>query len=129
MLVYDVTDRGSFTAVRGWMKQIELVWVLPFVSMVTHGCNRQSLTQHADVNVSKILIGNKCDLERERVSLLPFTALGPRASHYACSYRWLILQLCAAGSCGRRKSTGRRIQRTVLRDVGEGEHQRKGGCF
>jgi GTPase SAR1 family protein len=25
MLVYDVTDRGSFTAVRGWMKQIELV--------------------------------------------------------------------------------------------------------
>lgn len=25
LLVYDVTDRGSFQAVRGWMKQIELV--------------------------------------------------------------------------------------------------------
>ena len=25
MLVYDVTDRASFTAVRSWMKQIDLV--------------------------------------------------------------------------------------------------------
>jgi hypothetical protein len=32
LLVYDVTDRASFTAVRSWMKQIEMVrivWILP----------------------------------------------------------------------------------------------------
>jgi GTPase SAR1 family protein len=35
MLVYDVTDRRTFTAVRDWMEQIELVWLLPFISMIT----------------------------------------------------------------------------------------------
>eukprot|EP00598_Pedospumella_elongata_P007608 CAMPEP_0184971266 /NCGR_PEP_ID=MMETSP1098-20130426/3527_1 /TAXON_ID=89044 /ORGANISM="Spumella elongata, Strain CCAP 955/1" /LENGTH=209 /DNA_ID=CAMNT_0027493361 /DNA_START=93 /DNA_END=722 /DNA_ORIENTATION=+ len=45
LLVYDITDRGSFTAVRSWMKQIDL---------------------HADGNVSRVLIGNKCDLVDER---------------------------------------------------------------
>jgi GTPase SAR1 family protein len=29
LLVYDVTDRASFTAVRSWMKQIELVGLHP----------------------------------------------------------------------------------------------------
>jgi GTPase SAR1 family protein len=71
MLVYDVTDRGSFTAVRGWMKQIELVWLLPFLAPNLRWLTVPiHTTQHVDVNVSKILIGNKCDLEKERVSML-----------------------------------------------------------
>lgn len=46
LLVYDVTDRGSFNSIRNWVGQIQ---------------------QHADVAVNKILIGNKCDMEEHRV--------------------------------------------------------------
>lgn len=46
LLVYDVTDRGSFNSIRNWVGQIQ---------------------QHADVHVNKILIGNKCDIEEQRV--------------------------------------------------------------
>jgi len=46
LLVYDVTNRESFVSVRAWMKQIE---------------------QHADVGVSKLLVGNKSDLSSQRV--------------------------------------------------------------
>mmetsp|Transcript_33352 Transcript_33352/g.42839 ORF Transcript_33352/g.42839 Transcript_33352/m.42839 type:complete len:221 (+) Transcript_33352:155-817(+) len=46
LLVYDVTDRNSFNSIRNWVSQIQ---------------------QHADVHVNKILIGNKCDMEDERV--------------------------------------------------------------
>ena len=46
LLVYDVTDRGSFNSIRNWVGQIQ---------------------QHADVHVNKILIGNKCDMEEQRV--------------------------------------------------------------
>lgn len=45
LLVYDITDRNSFDSISSWMEQI---------------------SQHADVNVNKILIGNKCDLEAQR---------------------------------------------------------------
>lgn len=45
LLVYDVTDRKTFQAIGNWISQIN---------------------QHADVNVNKILIGNKCDMEEER---------------------------------------------------------------
>ena len=44
--VYDVTDRGSFNSIRNWVGQIQ---------------------QHADVHVNKILIGNKCDIEDQRM--------------------------------------------------------------
>ena len=44
--MYDVTDRGSFNSIRNWVGQIQ---------------------QHADVHVNKILIGNKCDMEEQRV--------------------------------------------------------------
>ena len=47
LLVYDVTDRDSFNAIRGWVDQID---------------------KHADVNVNKILIGNKCDMSQRKVS-------------------------------------------------------------
>jgi len=46
LLVYDVTDRTTFTSIRNWVAQIQM---------------------HADVNVNKILIGNKCDMQDQRV--------------------------------------------------------------
>lgn len=45
LLVYDVTDRPSFQAIRNWISQIQM---------------------HADVNVNKVLIGNKCDIDERR---------------------------------------------------------------
>lgn len=45
LLVYDVTDRQTFTSIRNWVAQIQ---------------------NHADVNVNKILIGNKCDMADQR---------------------------------------------------------------
>jgi len=45
LLVYDVTDRNSFNSVQNWVNQIQ---------------------QSADAQVSRILIGNKCDMEDER---------------------------------------------------------------
>ena len=41
-----MTDRGSFNSIRNWVGQIQ---------------------QHADVHVNKILIGNKCDIEDQRM--------------------------------------------------------------
>ena len=45
LLVYDVTDRQTFISIRNWVAQIQM---------------------HADVNVNKILIGNKCDMTNTR---------------------------------------------------------------
>jgi Ras-related protein Rab-1A len=41
MVVYDVTDRASFEAIKGWMSEIE---------------------KYAQENVIRILVGNKSDL-------------------------------------------------------------------
>jgi Ras-related protein Rab-8A len=46
LLVYDVTDRQTFLSIRNWVQQIQV---------------------HADVNVNKVLIGNKCDMEDRSV--------------------------------------------------------------
>ena len=46
LLVYDVTDRQTFLSIRNWVQQIQM---------------------HADVNVNKVLIGNKCDLTDQKV--------------------------------------------------------------
>ena len=43
MLVYDCTDKQTFQSIRNWVAQIDM---------------------HADVNVNKILIANKCDMEK-----------------------------------------------------------------
>eukprot|EP00199_Chlamydomonas_sp_CCMP681_P006848 CAMPEP_0119104626 /NCGR_PEP_ID=MMETSP1180-20130426/2794_1 /TAXON_ID=3052 ORGANISM="Chlamydomonas cf sp, Strain CCMP681" /NCGR_SAMPLE_ID=MMETSP1180 /ASSEMBLY_ACC=CAM_ASM_000741 /LENGTH=287 /DNA_ID=CAMNT_0007089445 /DNA_START=216 /DNA_END=1083 /DNA_ORIENTATION=- len=45
LLVYDVTDEGSFNNIRNWMRNIE---------------------QHASDTVNKILVGNKCDMADEK---------------------------------------------------------------
>jgi len=46
LLVYDVTDEQSFQNIRNWIRNIE---------------------QHAADGVDKILVGNKCDMEGEKV--------------------------------------------------------------
>lgn len=58
LLVYDITDRNTFNNIRNWVAQINL---------------------HADVNINKILIGNKCDLIKQRVSAryCPYSSLLP----------------------------------------------------
>lgn len=45
LLVYDVTDEGSFNNIRNWMRNIE---------------------QHASDNVNKILVGNKSDMAEDK---------------------------------------------------------------
>jgi len=45
LLVYDITDDQSFLNIRNWIRNIE---------------------QHAAEHVNKILIGNKCDIEKSR---------------------------------------------------------------
>ena len=45
IVTYDVTDKESFKAIDNWMSEVE---------------------KHASDNVSKILVGNKCDLEESR---------------------------------------------------------------
>lgn len=49
LLVYDVTDRGSFENIRNWVAQIQ---------------------QHADLNVNKVLIGNKCDVPEAQIVVM-----------------------------------------------------------
>jgi Ras-related protein Rab-8A len=48
LLVYDVCDRGSFENISNWIGQIE---------------------QHADINVTKVLIGNKCDADPSKIQV------------------------------------------------------------
>ncbi|KAL5574559.1 hypothetical protein UlMin_016258 [Ulmus minor] len=45
LLVYDVTDESSFNNIRNWIRNIE---------------------QHASDNVSKILVGNKADMDESK---------------------------------------------------------------
>lgn len=45
IVTYDVTDKDSFRAIDNWMSEVE---------------------KHASDNVSRILVGNKCDLEESR---------------------------------------------------------------
>ena len=48
LLVYDVTDRGSFENISNWVGQIQA---------------------HADLNVNKILVGNKCDVDPSKIAV------------------------------------------------------------
>eukprot|EP00898_Chlorokybus_atmophyticus_P007239 jgi/Chlat1/7516/Chrsp61S07008 len=45
LLVYDVTDEGSFNNIRNWIRNIE---------------------QHASDGVVKVLVGNKCDMDESK---------------------------------------------------------------
>lgn len=84
LLVYDVTDRQTFVSIRNWVAQIQMVRLHYHCCCISlaqfHSIYRHlkifihmhrffhSLVQHADVNVNKILIGNKCDMQDQRVS-------------------------------------------------------------
>lgn len=50
LLVYDITDEVSFENIRSWITQINA---------------------HADPDTNVLIIGNKRDLEKQRVSTLP----------------------------------------------------------
>lgn len=45
IVAYDITDRESFSAIQTWMSEVE---------------------KYASDNISRILVGNKCDLEGQR---------------------------------------------------------------
>lgn len=45
MLVYDVTNERSFDNIRNWIRNIE---------------------EHANIDVEKIILGNKCDISDRR---------------------------------------------------------------
>jgi Ras-related protein Rab-1A len=45
ILVYDITDRSSFKDVENWLQEVQ---------------------KHANENIVKLLVGNKCDLESQR---------------------------------------------------------------
>ena len=45
MIVYDITDKESFTGLRDWMDLIQ---------------------KHAPMNLNKIIVGNKCDCNNQR---------------------------------------------------------------
>jgi len=59
LLVYDITDEGSFNNIRNWMKNIE---------------------EHASDNVNKILVGNKSDVEAKRA--IPYAVGKALADEY-----------------------------------------------
>lgn len=65
--MYDVTDRGTFNSVSNWVAQIQMV---RFCSSQPFSLSKVVPYQHADVNVNKILVGNKTDKEDMRVSRL-----------------------------------------------------------
>ena len=46
IVAYDISDRESFNNVSNWMTEVE---------------------KHASDNISRILVGNKCDLDHKRV--------------------------------------------------------------
>jgi len=63
LLVYDITNRASFNNITNWMQQLE---------------------QHATGGVSKILVGNKSDLDDSRQ--ISFQEGKDRADEYKCCF-------------------------------------------
>ena len=59
IVTYDITDRESFSAIQNWMAEVE---------------------KHASDNISRILVGNKCDLESQRA--VSFEEGQELADHY-----------------------------------------------
>ena len=69
--MYDVTDRQTFTSIRNWVAQIQMVGDSQFCKSLGQFCVIKYgmfflCFQHADVNVNKVLIGNKCDMNDQR---------------------------------------------------------------
>ena len=103
VLVYDITDRGTFNSVRSWMAQI---------------------ADHADAQVNRVLVANKSDNEAERrVSSAEGAAL-------AAEYEVKFLETSAAAwEFVRRSGSARRRDLTVSTQVREARHQRVGDIY
>lgn len=63
IVTYDITDRESFSAIQNWMAEVE---------------------KHASDNISRILVGNKCDLESQRA--VSFEEGQELADHYCVRF-------------------------------------------
>eukprot|EP01015_Nassula_variabilis_P006891 TRINITY_DN1523_c0_g1_i6.p1 TRINITY_DN1523_c0_g1~~TRINITY_DN1523_c0_g1_i6.p1 ORF type:complete len:205 (+),score=28.37 TRINITY_DN1523_c0_g1_i6:2-616(+) len=59
IVVYDISNRGTFSDLQNWLEEIE---------------------RHAGENISKILVGNKCDLEENRA--VPYEEGKQYAEHH-----------------------------------------------
>jgi len=79
LLVYDITDKKSFLAIRSWVAQIRQVYYkilnVHMIFLLKIGISSvfvfySSFYQHSDENVNMILVGNKCDKLDERVYLI-----------------------------------------------------------
>lgn len=83
LLVYDVTNPKSFDNIAKWLRNIDEVCVFVIVAVpdcvicqINNLTNRSSpislvlafdVTQHANEDVEKMILGNKCDMEEKRV--------------------------------------------------------------
>ncbi len=63
IVTYDITDRESFSAIQNWMQEVE---------------------KHASDNISRILVGNKCDLDSQRA--VSFEEGQELADHYCVRF-------------------------------------------
>lgn len=63
IVTYDITDRDSFSAIQNWMAEVE---------------------KHASGDISRILVGNKCDLESQRA--VSFEEGQELADHYCIRF-------------------------------------------
>ncbi len=69
LLVYDITDKKSFTAIRSWIAQIKQVFLYSKIHVYFFLISEKVVirSKHSDANVNMILVGNKCDRQDDRV--------------------------------------------------------------
>lgn len=66
MLVYDITNAKSFENIAKWLRNIDEVRDLEDF-LRNYKCNVISyLPQHANEDVEKMILGNKCDMDENR---------------------------------------------------------------
>lgn len=76
LLVYDVSDETSFSNVRNWMRQIgmdskRLKSSLAHLLLPNSQSPPSAADQNATENVSRILVGNKCDVSDSERKVSP----------------------------------------------------------
>ncbi len=65
MLVYDITNAKSFDNIATWIRNIEEVFwsSLSFLKLLKYFFK----IKHANEDVVKMIVGNKCDMEDRRI--------------------------------------------------------------
>ncbi|KOB63345.1 Small GTP-binding protein Rab10, partial [Operophtera brumata] len=74
MLVYDITNEKTFDDIVKWLRNIDEVRVIQSCSLASC-CDHKSVwmidlclsNNHANEDVEKMILGNKCDMEEKRV--------------------------------------------------------------